>query len=211
MLKKVLVYALSHDARARDKVLFVYKSNVLTLPQGDIVKERPDWSALDVLEDSTGLGIYPDRRDPPGSIVFRDNDFYRFPILMGKIVVKDGEILCYSIEVNEIRPVEGDAIWMPWHMARNDSRLSDMTRFVTSLLYAGIQGWELRMDDHGNWFVPYFSGVSHDNPFVSDLLNRKETIDLYDNADEIINKSVDRHFNKKPTKKKSWLGWFKFW
>ncbi len=199
MPQKVFVYAQTHDERGNDKVLVLKEPHkeVFTLPQGDVLDGRPpEWVACEVLEAQTGLNIYPDRRLPPGAFCFSDNDFIRFPHLEGKLLAGNMEVLCYSVEVNERNSIKENSMWMPWWTLRWDDRMSTMMRFVIALLYAGISGWEMRLDERGNWTLPYLCTEGRKNHTVDEILSGEIKVEVYDSFEAIIRKSIDSRVAK---------------
>lgn len=196
--KKLILYARSHDEKGRDKVLVM--KDTLKLPEGDVPEgASPDFTIYDVLESLTGLGVYPDHR-PKGAIRFTEPDFIIFPYMEGKVITPEAEILCYSVEVNELRPLKDNVIWMPWWTLRLDSRVSTMSRFVIALLYAQIRGWEIKLDDQGNWTLPYFCTEGRENIAVDEILSGRIKMDVHDSFEDYIKKCTDRWLAKEKVK-----------
>jgi hypothetical protein len=110
------------------------------------------------------------------------------------------EVFCYSVEVNEHRRVSGNAIWLPWWSLRWDERTSTMMRFVMALLYAGISGWEMKLDEQGNWTLPYLCTEGRKNNTVDEILSGEVKMEVHDSMMDIIRKSSERwtaRYNKK--------------
>jgi len=214
--QKVFVYAQPHDDRGWDKVLVIKEPNrdTFTLPQGEVPEgEYPEWFAYKVLA-QTGLGLYPDDRIE--GIVFREPmEFIRHPHLEGKVFAGDMEVFCYSMEVNERRPLNGNAVWLPWWSLRWDERGSTMMRFIMALLHSGICGWELKLNDQGNWTLPYLCTEGRRNHTVDEILLGEVKMEVHDSLQDIINKSTERwlsRFRKEepkkeppPPKNENWL------
>ncbi len=207
MHQKVFVYAQPHDDRGSDKVLVIKepKREVFTLPQADVPKDKyPEWVACEVLETQTGLGLYPDDHRG-GGIIFREPmEFIRLPHLEGRLLSSQMEVLCYSMEVNESRPLTGNAVWLPWWSLRWDDRTSTMMRFIMALLYAGISGWEMKLDEQGNWTLPYLCTEGRKNHTVDEILSGEVKVEVHDSFEDIIRKQTERHLAKyrKPEEKK---------
>jgi hypothetical protein len=191
ILQKVFSFAYAHNELGEDKVLLIKhpKRDVFTLPEKAIFTGRdPDWVACEALKEQTGLGLYPDR-DRSGVWSSADGDFVRFPRLEGKIVAGNVEILCYSLEVNELKPLSGNAMWIPWKIIRYDDRLSSLMRFVISLLYAGLSGWEIRFSK-GTWTISQFCCEGRRSNLLDDLLSGGLKIGVHDSFDNILSKNT---------------------
>jgi hypothetical protein len=220
MNTKVFIYAQPHEEKHRDKVLVIKEPdrNVVTLPQGDVTDQRPEWAVHDILKKQTGFAMYPDRRRP--GICFSDCDFIKFPVLKGKVVAGDSEVLCYTIEVNERHKPEGDAIWLPWNLLRHDDCVSPLSRFVMALLYSEIAGWELTLDKSGVWRIACMSVSYNRSNLLEEILSGEIQAEVSDTLIDIIHKSNANYLKKRekknpqkqtqPPKKRSWFWWLGF-
>lgn len=226
MNTKVFVYAVPHEDNHQDKVLVIKEpdKNVLTLPQGDVEDTKyPEWEACALLKRQTGYNIFPDHR--MSGFVLGEPDFFRFPILKGKIKVGTMQVLCYQIEVNERHKPQGDSVWLPWYLLRHDGRVSALSRFIMALLYSGISGWELNLDEAGVWRITCMS-ISNDRTSdkfdtISQIISGEIQMEMSDTFFNITKKSSNNFMMKYEAKKKkpkeeqppqkprkrSWLWW----